>query len=254
MQEQVMSKIATLVLRVCDPIAQRRFYCEILGMREFGDQDIGYTEEEANIRFLPAETPYKPKPSDLYWKIALGVPNIELACQQLAERGIEVSAPTQFQDVGYLAKFIDPEGFTIELIEHWFKGNRQEEKIDPALLGGGAHFNLITLRAVDIEPIQKACADWGMVALSIQPVDSHGFTLYFFAFTSQRPPSSDLTSVKNREWLYQRRYTLLEVQHLDAVDTITYPENSSAGYGGTVLSGMTTAIENNDLMMQVQND
>ncbi len=246
-----MPKIETLLLRVSDPIAQRRFYCDILGMREFGDQNVGYTEEEAKIRFLLTQTPYDPKPGDLYWKIALAVPNIELACQQLAARGIEVSAPIQFQDVGYLAKFVDPEGFTVELIEHWFKGNRQKEKTDPVLLGGGAHFNLITLRAADIEPIKKFCADWGMVPLSIQPVDSHGFTLYFFAFTSQRPPSSDLTSVNNREWLYQRKYTLLEVQHLHAVDAITFPENGSAGYAGTVLSGMTTAIKNDDLMMQV---
>lgn len=31
-----MPRIETLGLNVCDPIAQRRFYCETLGMREFG--------------------------------------------------------------------------------------------------------------------------------------------------------------------------------------------------------------------------
>jgi len=244
-----MGKIETLLLRANDPIAQRRFYCEILGMQEFGNGDVGYTEQEAKIRFLPANAPYKPKPGDLYWKIALGVPDIELACRQLVQRGIEVSAPNQFQDVGYLAKFTDPEGFTVELIEHWFKGSRQEEEINLSQLGGGAHLNLITLRAVDIEPIQKICTDLGMAPLSIQPVDSHGFTLYFFAFTSQRPPSSDLTSIKNRQWLYQRKYTLLEVQHLRNVDNITVPDDSSAGYHGTVLSGLKTDIESNNLMM-----
>lgn len=49
-------------------------------MQDFGDGDIGYRVEEANIRFLEVETPYDPKPNDLYWRFALAVVNIELAC------------------------------------------------------------------------------------------------------------------------------------------------------------------------------
>ena len=225
-----MPKIETLSLRVRDPIAQSRFYREVLGMQNQGEGCIGYGGEEASICFSQAEAPYNPQPRDLYWKIALAVPNIELACEQLAEQGVTVSAPDQFRDVGYLTKFTDPEGFTIELIEHWFKGNRQEESIDTKRLGGGAHLNLITLRASDIEPVERACAEWGMTPLSIQHVDSLGFTLYFYASTSERPPSADLTAVENREWTYQRKYSVLEVQHLHGVDTIRAPQKGRSGY------------------------
>lgn len=221
-------------------------------MQDFSGEDIGYTDAEAKIRFLKAETPYAPKPNDLYWKFAIAVPNIELACQQLTDKGIAVVTPRQVADVGYLTSFTDPEGFTIELIEHWFKGNRPNEPIDPTLLGGGAHFNLITLRTADIEPVRQTCADWGMTLLSIQRLESRGFTLYFFAFTSEKPPSTDLTSLKNREWLYQRTYTLLEVQHLDAVEAIMAPENDSANYAGTVFSGMTTTHQNDELLISLR--
>ena len=232
-----MSKIESLVLRTCDPEAQCRFYCDILGMDELCDGTVGYGGEEAKIRFLKAEGRYDPKPDDVYWKIALAVPDIELACQQLTARGVDVGKPRQFQDVGFLAHFTDPEGFTIELIEHWFQGNRQAEEIGDDALGGGAHFNLLTLRTADIEMVQKACANWHMTPLSIQPVESHGFTLYFYAFTSDVPPSSDLYAVENREWLYQRKYTVLEVQHIHDATTMALTPVGNAGYAGTEFSG-----------------
>jgi len=247
-----MPKTETLVLRVMNPNAQHHFYCEALGMKDLGDRHVGYGGDEARIRFLQADTPYDPKPNDLYWKIALAVPNIELACRQLMEKGVSVSAPRQFEDVGYLAHFVDPEGFTIELIEHWFKGKRQTEKVDPSLLGGGAHFNLITLRAADIEPVKQTCADWGMTPLSVQHLVSYGFSLYFFAFTSDTPPVPDLTAVANREWLYQRKYTVLEVQHVETIDTVCHSEPGAAGYAGTVFSGMSDDGHHDGLLVDLR--
>ena len=53
-----------------------------------------------------------------------------------------------------------------------------------------------------------------MKMLSIQDVSTYGFCLYFLAFTSETPPvPSDLASVRNREWLWQRSFTSLEIQH-----------------------------------------
>ncbi len=244
-----MSKIETLVLRACDPEAQCRFYRDILGMDELCDETVGYGGEEAKIRFSKAEGPYDPKPDDVYWKIALAVPDIELACRQLTARGVDIGKPRQFQDVGFLAHFSDPEGFTIELIEHWFKGNRQAEEIEDGALGGGAHFNLLTLRTADIAMVQRACASWRMTPLSIQPVESHGFTLHFYAFTSHAPPSPDLYAVENREWLYQRKYTVLEVQHVHAAATMALTPVGNAGYAGTVFSGEAGRIHNRELMI-----
>ena len=144
-----------------------------------------------------AQLPCEPSPHDRYWKIALAVPDIELACRQLAERGVDISQPQQFKNIGYLVHFKDPEGFSIELIDHAFIGERCIEPVDQNKLGGGAHFNLLTLRTASIEKARQICVAWGMVPLSIQPVEDYGFTLYFFAFTDELPPSSDLQAIEN---------------------------------------------------------
>ena len=48
---------------------------------------------------------------------------------------------------------------------------------------------------------------------SVQDISAYGFVLYFLAFTSEDPPCPyDLASVRNREWLWQRPYTTLEIQ------------------------------------------
>ena len=53
-----------------------------------------------------------------------------------------------------------------------------------------------------------------MKLLSIQPVKRYNFTLYFLAFTEEDPPIlEDLEAVENREWLWQRPYSTLELQH-----------------------------------------
>ena len=46
-----------------------------------------------------------------------------------------------------------------------------------------------------------------------QDVSEYGFTLYFLAFTAEDPPEEDLAHVGIREWLWQRPYTTLELQH-----------------------------------------
>ena len=53
-----------------------------------------------------------------------------------------------------------------------------------------------------------------MKLLSIQKVEAYGFTLYFLAFTDETPPNEDLNSIEIREWLWQRPYTTIELQHI----------------------------------------
>ena len=245
-----MPKLELIDLRVCNRQAQIAFYRDVLGMVEKGDDSIGYAAEEAVLRFLDADAPYAPKPDDLYWKIALSVPNIELACEQLRAKGVAVSDPVQFRDVGYLAKFTDPEGFVIELIDHWFKGERPDDHAESQLLADRAHLSLLTLRSADIVPIQQACADWGMKPLSVQRVESHGFTLYFFAFTDETPPSPDLEAIENRAWTYRRPYTVLEIQHLHDLTDVSRPDASEAGYAGFRISGVPD-VEDNDTGLMV---
>lgn len=242
-------EIKTIMFRCREPNDQRRFYREVLGMVDHGDEGMGYGCKEARLFFTKSNGSYRLTSNDLYWKIALAVPNIELACQQLLARGVKVGTPRQFQDIGYLAHFKDPEGFTIELIEHWFQGQRQPEAIEPDTFGGGAHLNLLTLRTTNIDNIIRQCCNWGMKQLSIQPVESHGFTLFFFAFTQESPPSMDLQALENREWLYQRRYTILEVQHVHSGTIIKRPTAKQAGYAGAVFTGLAENDHSEELLI-----
>ncbi|MGH1492140.1 MAG: VOC family protein [Acidimicrobiales bacterium] len=231
-----MAKLDTLTLRVTDPQAQRQFYCDAFGMSDRGDGRVGYSSRETAIRFEIAEGAYVPQPADNYWKIALSVPNIELAWAQLQEAGVSCSEPEQFRDIGYLAHATDPAGFTVELIDHWFEGDRPAAMYDKTLLGGGAHLSLITLRTADIAAIEPDFLRWGMTPLAVQPVEPYGFTLYFYAFTDERPPSANLQAIENRPWLYQRPYSVLEIQHVHDLSVESPPAQGSSGYGGLTIS------------------
>jgi len=232
-----MPKLDTIVLRCLDPKVQRAFYCDVLGMEERSDLFVGYPGNGATLCFLPAVDAYAPGPEDLYWKIALAVPDLDLACRELKERGIPVGEPEQFGDIGYLAHSKDPEGFTIELIAHCFKGEPSPQPVDPVKFGGGAFLNLLTLRSSSAAAISAACTSWGMKRLAIMPVERYGFTLYFYAFTEEQPPSPDPAAIENRTWLYQRSYTVFEVQHRPSLAGARVTGEGQAGYVETLISG-----------------
>ncbi len=245
-----MPKIETIRLRCPNPEAQNRFYCDTLGMSIRRNGTIGYSEKEAGLIFELGTNPYHISKTDLYWKIAISVPNIELAYQQLVNRGVEINTPEQFQDVGYLAHFKDPEGFTIEIIEHWFKGDRPAQEYDKKLLGGGPHINLLTLRTIDIKPIDKLTKAIGMTPLSIQEVTNRGFTLYFYAFTNEQPPNKNLHSIENRTWLYQRPYTVLEVMQYSGEAPKELSNKTDSGYMSAVISGLSDELADNQLCIK----
>lgn len=244
-----MPAIEAVRLRCSDPDTQTQFYCNVLGMRERANGTIGYADEEAGLLFEAAEFPYRPSPQDLYWKIALSVPDIDLAHRQLTQNGIEIQAPRQVSDVAYLAHLQDPEGFTIELLDHWFEGDRPTEVSETQRLGGGPCLNLLTLRAADIGPVDRSVKALGMAPLSVVPVPKGGFTLYFYAFTDDEPPNADLLSVENRTWVYQRPYTVLEVQHVSGVGRMKRPQIHEAGYAGTLVSGTAQPFHNAHLWL-----
>ncbi|MEM8949428.1 MAG: VOC family protein, partial [Pseudomonadota bacterium] len=148
--------------------------------------------------------------------------------------------PRQFGDIGYMAHLEDPEGFSIELLQHRFQANHRDGDGDPAAaLGGGARIGQITLRVKDLEAALSFYRDrLGMTLLSIQPVTDYGFTLYFLAFTEELPPASDLEAVGNREWLWQRPYTTLELQHVHGTASpFALPSEGHSGFAGIAISG-----------------
>ena len=60
---------------------------------------------------------------------------MDLARLKIIQSGITVSNPSQFLDIGYLCHLTDPEGRSIELLQHSFAENfiKPEEKVGMTL-------------------------------------------------------------------------------------------------------------------------
>lgn len=238
-------ELSSLVLRVKSPERLARFYAGKLGMAvqsEVDGRHLSYAGNGAALVFKQAQTDdsYRGSPVARYWKIGITLPNVDIAYQQLSAAGVEVSRPRQFQDIGYMCHLADPEGFSIELLQHHFESNRPPGCGNTQLpLGGGARIGQVTLRTTDIAAEMDAYRDQlGMKLLSVQPVVTHGFTLYFLAMTNEQPPIEDLKAVGNREWLWQRPYTTLEFQHLERSDEqVVLDPAGRPGFEGIVISG-----------------
>ena len=80
-----MPKLECLFLRSVDPAAKAGFYRDILGMTQIGPARFSYGSAEMAIEFEQAISgPYQPGRSDLYWKVAISVPDLDLAVRQLS--------------------------------------------------------------------------------------------------------------------------------------------------------------------------
>ena len=241
-----MPNLEKLILRSADLARKRAFYVDVLGMQECDNCCFRYSEQEVAICFEEAsDGSYTPDAQDLYWKISIAVPDLDLAYRQLKDKGLSLKPPHQFRDVGYLTHIADPEGFIIELLQHGFEGDKPDAPVDDTLLGGGPCLNLITMRTSNIEAVQALCIEaLGMRALSVQPVEDYGFTLYFYAFTGEKPPAPDLTAVANRSWTYRRPYTVLEVQHVHRGIEMRRPRDQDPGFSGVQVGGSSIAEDN----------
>ena len=120
-----LMKLARVILRVQSPENLACFYVEHLGMTVFDEGCavlLGFGGEGALIEMRPAMpgNRYTHRRSDRYWKIGITLPNVDMACAQLRKAGVEVSQPRQFGEIGYMCHLEDPEGFSIELLQHRF--------------------------------------------------------------------------------------------------------------------------------------
>ena len=237
-----------LILSVRSPDELARFYVTALGMtmRTEGDAVVlGYGGDDALLEFRQAASAkaYRHRRSDRYWKIGITLPDVDMAAAQLRAAGIAVSEPGQFGDIGYMCHLNDPEGFALELLQHRFQANQVEGLGDPdQALGGGARIGQITLRTAKLEAALAFYQErLGMRLLSIQPVSAFGFRLHFLAFTDEVPPEADLEAVGNREWLWQRPYTTLELQSFDdPAVTFDLPHDGDPGFLGLAISDANT--------------
>lgn len=213
------------------------FYCDSLGMRSFGTPEkllFGFDPDQCLLEFRAgAAGPYVPEANDFYWKIGITLRNLDVAVAYLRDRGLTVADPRQFRDIGYMSKLIDPNGFAIELLQQGFEGNsRPAGEGHP--IGGQAILAHITLRVTDLPTVRTYCEQTlGLRLMSVQPVEPFGFCLYFYCWSEEALPNADLRAVENREWLWRRPYTLLELQHLETDGArVRKTEPQTLGFGG----------------------
>lgn len=220
-------RLSGLRLRVADPERLARFYVDVLGMTAQAQGvslRVGYDGQDADLLLMPGGGGYTHDRGQRYWKIGITLPDVDLAAAFLREKGVEVSEPKQFLDIGYMCHLSDPEGFVIELLQHGFEGNRPEHAADPAAPFAQARVGQITLRTGDIAAEDAFCRAQGMRLLSMQDVGQYGFDLHFYAFTDDVLPNPDLWAVGNREWLWKRPYTTLEFQHIAGAQFAKAPD------------------------------
>ena len=225
-------KILTNHLAVVDAQTQEQFYCDVLGMRAYRD-GLGYGDDQMVLQFEPgASARYTSDPLDLYWKIGITLRDLDAAVDYLRGLGVDVSDPRQFRDIGYLCHLRDPEGLQIELLQQGFEGNHSDAGAGHPIADQATLAHL-TLRVTSIEPAAKYFGETlGMRLLSVQPVPERQFTLYFYAWSAESLPNPDLAAVENREWLWARPYTLIELQHLEAADGLAEIREGEAGFAG----------------------
>lgn len=263
-----MCTLNGIMFVVQDPNSLADWYSRVLGMQcqslPDGTQSCGYLNDNKmplGCRLLfggcqdeeDSEGSYTADRSSVYWKISLYLRDVALARERIMQGGVSASVASQFKDIGYLSHMADPRGFSIELLQETFEQNF--ERLDPVTdlaLGQPGIVGLITLRCSDIKrSLQFYQTGFGMKLLSIQPVSEYGFCLYFLAFTDDEPPvPDDLESVENREWLWQRKYTAIELQHRPGAE-ITPLQTSGERVRGVDFSVNTDVFERLQAMESV---
>jgi len=124
-------KLVGIVLKVSNPQKLANWYKDVLGMSIKQDGTNWICEYEkfnqsAQVKLIPGPSgsQYKSERNHVYWKIGLSLQDVNLAREKIMNLGTsQVSPPAQFFNIGYLCHLADPEGFSIELLQHTFEKN-----------------------------------------------------------------------------------------------------------------------------------
>lgn len=180
-----------------------------------------------------------------YWKFSISIKDVNIAREKLIEYGVEVTTPFQVPNIGYLCHFKDPDGYDLELIQHRFEENYKKEKANfNYKLGNKAIFSLITYRVTNIEKsLDFYINTLNMRLLSKMDVSQRGFDLYFLGFTNDTLPNKNVEALENREWLWQREFTMIELQY---IKNYSNTKNFSYEIGKTTGFESITIINNDE--------
>lgn len=215
-------QIHYLKLTVSDLSTSLSFYQNILGA-----VCLSKTTDSIVLEFGPGQTQlvlqekknlhYQPSYQDRYWKIGLTLHDLDMACDCLSQLGVPFSGPSQFVDIGYLSHLQDPDGYTIELLQTTFK---DQTKVSVTThpqhpLKQQTQFAHISLRVKDIQAALSFYQEQlKMTLCGWMSAHDYQFSLYFLGDCHLQAPNQNLEAVENRPWLWQRKTTFIELQHV----------------------------------------
>ncbi|WP_417345167.1 VOC family protein [Ferrimonas sp.] len=246
-------KIAEHRLRVSNLERSMAFYqsqlaMELVSLESEGGRrwaTLSYGSAQASLVLIEDEVPLavavQPNPAEGYWKFSLAVDSVAGAVWALRRMGVATGEPFEVPQVALLCHFTDPDGYCIELVQRIF-GSVAEPLGESGFASFAPSLLLSTVRVKDpglsLAFYQQAM---GMRLLSRQPVPERNMTLYFLGYDDASLPEPDLEAVANREWLWQRPYTLLELQHIQGTESLPgfrYHNGPERGFVGLGVLGL----------------
>ncbi|KAK3256899.1 hypothetical protein CYMTET_33992 [Cymbomonas tetramitiformis] len=121
-------------------------------------------------------------------------------------------------DIGFVGHFSGPDGYALEALQSTLNCNNPAPSSIPSSPLCAERPVLGQLKVNTKDP-ERALAFYrdalGMTLLSQVTISRFGLTLYFLAFTEERPPDFEtaIDSPSNRAWLWQAEFTQLELQY-----------------------------------------
>lgn len=209
------------------------------------------SEESASVTLLErkgaaSETggPASGQRSGFVWIGLAGFHDVKQTVESIKGTGVSVKLQGQFEDVAFVAHGTDNDGTTFELLQTTMEHNFKPVPLPANALKAKAVLGQVKLNVFRPEATVAFYKDLlGMKLLSQQRVEKYRFTLWFLAYTSDVPPNSDPTALENREWLWAKNYTQVELQHWDNTDAPMWlPGEGECGLDSIVFEGSTEEV------------